>query len=286
MYGLYGLAHNIENVYRLAAPFADGGEIQTTNDLKRPYLRFLRNLHTDLPINEDSQPVVNDPATARALTGAFAASQVNDLHQERMVADLYTGEALIERARIVRDRLAGLRDVNPEVAELFHLAIHSVLLAGSGANGEGRRAHGGSSNSCIGLIWLSLHSRLSGQDLIEMMVHELTHNLVFIEELNRGLFEYPVMTKIENWAQSSILKRRRPMDKVVHSIVVSTEILHARATYLPNAEPLSVHPESASMKQSTLAAIESVMEHPNRDNICRPRAIELVEKCREHVMTL
>jgi hypothetical protein len=286
MYGLFGLSHNIENVYKLAAPFAEGADLQTMGDLKRPYLGFLRDLHKDFPINENENQIIRDPAAARALTGAFAASQVNDLHQERMVAGLYQDEALNERAGVVQDQLRHLREINAEVAELFQLVIHSILLAGSGENNEGRRAHGGSSNSRIGLLWMSLHSRLSAQDIMEMLIHEMTHNLVFIDELNFGLFEYPEMTKIENWARSSILKRKRPMDKVVHSIVVSTEILHARAAYLPNAEPLSAHPDSASMKESTLAAIDSVLTHPNRDAICQPRAIELVEKSRQHVLNL
>jgi hypothetical protein len=76
------------------------------------------------------------------------------------------------------------------------------------------------------------------------------------------------------------------MDKVVHSILVSTEILHARSTYLPNVEPLHVHPDSATLATNTLAAVDSVLTHERLSEVCLPRSIELVETARERVIQL
>lgn len=286
MYGLFGLSHNIQNVYRLAAPFVGERDVEKMRDLKPFYLDFLQNLHRDFPIHRQNDLVVKDPDVARTLVQAFSGSKINDLEQEQMVAAVYDGDDFARRADLVLSAVRKLEEINPELGELFHLAVHGVLLAGSGSNKAGFTAHGGSSNTCIGLIWLSLKDSLSTQDLVEMLIHELTHTLVFVDELNFEHFNYAEMTKSKNWARSSILKRPRPMDKVLHSIVVSTEILHARAKYLPNVDRLVVHPQSKSLRESTLVSIESVLAHPNLNEICKPRAIELVEAAKVHLQTL
>ncbi len=282
MYALFGFAHNIQNVFKLAAPYANA-QIETVDDLAVPFQKFLTALHKDMPINTSSDQLIINPQTAAKLSGAFAGSRINDLHQERMVNDLYTGDELLNRAEMARHKIHALRELNKEVGELFRLCVHSVLLANSASNNEGLRAHGGSSNRCIGLVWLSLHAQLSTQDIVEMLIHELAHTLVFVDELSNGHFHYESMTKKENWAQSSILKRNRPMDKVVHSIVVATEIINARIHYLPNVDTLTVHPGTAELKLSALRAIDSVLNHSNLEAICQPRAIELVRTAREYV---
>lgn len=127
---------------------------------------------------------------------------------------------------------------------------------------------------------------LSVQDIVELLIHEMTHTLVFIDELNYGHFDYAAMIKTENWARSSILNRQRPMDKVVHSIMVAHEVLWARAHYLPNTEKLSVHPPTGVMIRNLHAAIESVKQHPNRDSVCFPRALELVNMVEASVRAL
>jgi hypothetical protein len=230
--------------------------------------------------------IVRKESAAKSLVSAFAGSKINDLEQERMVADVYQNEDFENRAVLIHQALRLLNEQNREVGELFKLAVHSILLAGSTSNKVGLKAHGGSSNACIGLIWLSLKPGLSTQDIVEMLIHELTHTLVFIDELNYGHFHYEDMMLSENWARSSILKRSRPMDKVVHSIVVATEILHARAKYLPNTDELSVHPDSKSLARDTFIAIDTVVNHPNRNGICQPRVFELVNHAKAHIEAL
>lgn len=283
MYGLFGLANNVRSIYKISAPFASG-PVATMRDLKPAYLGFLKRLHKTFPINDGRDLIINNRRTAASLVPAFSGSVINDLEQEQMVSALYSEEDFNFRSDMLQTHLNILKDLNPEVSELFHLAIHSILLAGSGSNKAGLKAHGGSSNSCIGLIWLTLKPELSTQDILEMCIHELTHTLVFVDELNYGHFHYDSMSKIENWATSSILKRKRPMDKVIHSIVVSTEILLARKNYLPNKDSLNVHPESAILRAATLDAIESVFSHPRLNQICRQRAVELVGACRDKIL--
>jgi hypothetical protein len=286
MYGLLGSSQNIKNIYRLSVPFVGSQKIATTDDLKVPYLSFLNQYQPNYRVPLNQKQVVTDFAQRQVLLGAFGASQINDLQQENMIGSTYNREAeqlCCENLIAAKNRMAQL---NSELNDLFDLTIHSILLCGSSQNSAGMRARGGTSSKCVGLIWLTMEGHLSPQDIVEMMIHELTHNLVFINELNSPQFDYDLLNLAENWAQSSILNRKRPMDKVIHSIIVAHEILFARKHYLPNEDLLKVHPESGLLKQNTLASITSVLNHPRRDLVCKPGAIQLVTKTAQSLINL
>jgi hypothetical protein len=112
----------------------------------------------------------------------------------------------------------------------------------------------------------------------EFLVHELTHHLLFISERCVAQFYYKEMIKEENFAQSAILNRRRPLDKVVHSIVVSTEILLARQTFLPPKQ-IHIHPESEVICSQTEIAIDSVLQSKNLDRVVTPWTKRLLSAC-------
>jgi hypothetical protein len=278
MYGTYGIEANLKTIYALCSPFVQNDEsIETMVDLKPAYIRFLRSIHPEFPI-ENGEIVVNDPLRIAAFGNAFRASLIDDLQQERMIGDLYEEKLFIQNALHLEKGLSALRKLDPVLGELFDLAVHAIVLCGSGKNQEGRRAHGGTSNRCIGVIWLNINPDVSIENIVEMLVHELTHTLVFLDELSTAHFNYSTIGHEEFWALSSILKRKRPMDKVIHSIVVSTEILHARMTYLQiESESSLIHPRTEDLVASTRAAISSVLNHPRIEGVCGPRAIEIVK---------
>lgn len=286
MYGLYGISENIKNVYRLSAPFANEDDLETIADLKPAYFEFLKHHQPAYPLDLDADQIVSERGRAQTLATSFAASKINDLHQEKMIGDFYDQDTQATCFNLARRGLDALADANAEAIELFNLVVHSILLCGSNLNNAGMRAHGGTSSKCVGLMWLSMQRDLSTQDLVELFIHEMTHTLVFLDELNHGHFDYTYMTLDENWAQSSILNRQRPMDKVIHSIVVAHEVLSARATFLSNTDKLNVHPSSKTLKANTLDSIASVLNHPRRDLVCKPRAIELAETVRVQLLNM
>lgn len=284
MYGHYGISHNIENIYRLAAPFLQGEDIETIADLKPAYLKFLKSVHPDFPIAAGDEIIVRDPVRAQSLAGAFSASRLNDLYQERMVGAFYQDEELEKKASMINRSLSKLKEIKPDLAELFELSVHSILLCGSEKNQENSSAHGGTTNKCIGLIWLNLKNEMTEQNIIEMLIHELTHTLVFLDELNFEHFNYDNISRKEYWAVSSILKRQRPMDKVIHSVLVSMEILYARKNYLPyTSEEGLVHPLTSTLTKNVENSLSSVLDHPLLPEVCLPRAIELMKNAKEQL---
>ncbi|KYG66483.1 hypothetical protein AZI86_05400 [Bdellovibrio bacteriovorus] len=284
MYGMFGIETSIENIYKLAAPFVGDTDIEKMQDLKPSYVNYLKSVHSEFPILNDPEIVVRDLTRSNQFASAFSASIIDDLNQERMVGDNYSKDLLLANAELVQRSLAQLKIIRPDLAELFDLAVHAVVLCNSNRNSEGFSAHGGTTNRCIGLIWLNLRPEISEQNVLEMLIHELTHTLVFLDELNNEHFNYYNITKQEFWAQSSILKRQRPMDKVIHSIIVSMELLYTRKEFLPT-EPGQklLHPSSQELVKNISASIQSVLEHPRLHEVCKPRAIELVQLAKEQL---
>ncbi len=287
MFTLTGINTHIENLYKVSAPFLGDLQPTTLQELRPAYLEFLASVHPGFPISAKNSLLVTDERRGRELASAFSASKIDDLDQERMVGEGYSQDLLNSNLELADASLAKLSRLHPQLSELFHVVVHSLLLRGSDRNREGSRAHGGTTNRCIGLIWLNLDPSCSVHNVLEMLVHEFIHTVVFIDELNYGHFDYETLTKREYWATSSILKRERPMDKVVHSILVSLEILMARQSYLPITDERDLfHPESAKLKSSALVSVDSVLSHPLRDEVCEPRAIELVEMAKLELLNL
>ena len=287
MYKSYGISTTIKSIYSLSAPFVEAHQsLETIYNLKPSYLRFLRSIHPDFPIRAD-RLFVQDGGEIAACSRAFSASSIDDLQQEQMVNADVNEQLYHLNANLVGLALAEIQNLNPELRQLFDLAIHTVLFCPSGENSEGRSAHGGSSNKCIGLIWLNLKATTSVRDVVEMLIHELTHTLIFIDELTTEHFDYGNLTKKPYWALSSILRRQRPMDKVVHSILVSMEILHARQTYLPKTnDPVIIHPNSRSLTENVRNSIESVLSHPLLNDVCKPRSISFMKTALEQLGNL
>jgi hypothetical protein len=138
------------------------------------------------------------------------------------------------------------------------------------------------------VIWLAIGDRVKKLDLMEMFVHELTHHLLFIDELNQPQVDYELIKCRENFALSAILKRRRPLIKVIHSIVVCASLIDARYRFLHSHAKTIIHPDTHELKADTMAAIRSLRQLPNISDLVTAHTIDLlaecVEFCREPVL--
>lgn len=286
MYGLEGYEHNVKNIARLAHPYLPRQHGITPSTLRTAYRAFLRNYHETTLIGDDPAQIVTHVEKAETLLSFFGASVLNDLDQEAMVGKVRSDPHSEFCGNQVRAAINELKTADAKLAQLFDMAIHSVALSESRANSKGQTARGGSSNSLIGLIWIVVRRDITTQDVIELLIHEFTHTLVFLDELNFGHFNYKVLALKEFWAQSAILMTARPMDKVVHSVLVATEILHARSVLLGGNNASLVHKDSTTLASGTLAAIHSVLSHPHLDQVCSGRSIQLTERAREHIKNL
>jgi hypothetical protein len=283
MLALFGRDPVIRNLYRLAMLERNGVEADGLDDLaaiRQGYLDFLDQRQRGVASNRHDDYFNIDPAVEETLSAAFRVGELNDLNQADIVGDGYADREARGKQELARQALCELMALDDDFALVFALAIHSVFIRPS-RPGPGRPgSYGGSSSASIGAIWLTVDDRVSLLDLQEMFVHELTHHLLFIDELNQPQFAYLEISKPENFARSAILRRQRPLDKVVHSIVVACEVLLARQRFLPHGPRTVIHPPSGDLARETLAAIASVDALPNRTMLMTPHLLDIIETCR------
>lgn len=274
-------AQVFRNLYRLARVHDRNARIETVDDLRKGYLAFLEGRQPDVPVNYSDNVFVLDPSVQDRLAGAFSKGALNDLKQEDVVGDNYAPDLLEQRTEMVRQALVRLLLLDNEFSSVFDVVVHSIFVRPSKPAETAHGSHGGSSSASIGAIWLAVGERIQQLDLVEMLVHELTHHLVFIDELNFPQFDYDLIVRKENFALSAILKRQRPLDKVIHSIIVGASLVDARNRFLDNHQRTIVHPSTPELQQDTLAAIASVMELRNIEDLITPHTFELLDECAE-----
>ncbi|AOK13787.1 hypothetical protein WK31_26055 [Burkholderia vietnamiensis] len=182
-------------------------------------------------------------------------------------------DARIEALAAVMPARRLLRELSPALSELFDLAIHTIYYNRSIHSG------GGSISSLPGVIWLANRKPWSVIDLTEVLVHEFTHNLIFLDERTHGHYaQHTALANADNFALSAILKRVRPLDKAFHSLLVAHELLVFRTRIQENATPMA-HPPTPVLFQQTMATAVSVQQLIKRKpELVQPRLKSLLDK--------
>lgn len=287
MYHIYGIEENIKNCYRAVYPFiSDPHHVQSISDLRNPYLNFLKNQQPDYPINFDHNPFIFDEEVEKLLAKAYSEGSLDDLRQSELIGKSYSRKEKNNKIYIAVQALNSLFEQDENLAALFSLVIHSIFTKQYDRKNGSKGTHGGSSSGAIGVIWLTINKSITRLDLMELFLHELTHHLVFIDELNYPQFSYKEIKKPENYSYSAILNMQRPLDKVVHSIIVATEIILARKTILNIDEERTVHPSTEKMLDSIFQSFESINNLKNKNIVLKPRTFEILNKCIEKVNSL
>lgn len=165
-----------------------------------------------------------------------------------------------------------MKGINPVLCAIFDFAIHTIFYHRSKESG------GGSVSSAPGVIWCAPRLNWTPDDMAEFLVHELTHNMLFIDERRyQHYIDFDDIAKPENYARSAILMRPRPLDKVFHSLIVSHEVISFR---LENGEPEApnVHPSNTVMLDAAHDTIESIHGLLSNKSLVTSRFMELLDK--------
>lgn len=285
MLSLFGFDENVKNVYKLSYRKLAESNTRVTHcdDMKKSYRDLLAQRQPKYPIYDGSL-IVLDKGYAEKQMAAYSVSDLNDLGQDNIVGCVYDKSQIEQQGEFVKDAIADLASKNKVFGEIFNLCVTNILLADSNRTILGTKAHGGTTSKCVGLIWLSLVNDIPMGDLQELLVHELTHTLVFIDELNYGHFDYSILSEEKTWAESAILNRRRPLDKVIHSIVVAFEVVSARQYITDSTE--RVHPDSDSIIRSIERSIASVRKNAYAEQTCRSRVFAILDLVEENLHKL
>jgi hypothetical protein len=162
--------------------------------------------------------------------------------------------------------------VDPDFVAFFDFFIHTMFYQRAFHSG------GGSVSSALGVIWCAINRKWSDEDIIEFFVHELAHNMLFLDERANGHYAgIDAIADPRNWALSAVLERPRPLDKVFHSLIVSNEVLQHRLKHGEPANPL-LHPSSRHMAEAAAKTIDSIHRVIDRGGLVLPRFEEILSR--------
>ncbi|WP_422648048.1 HEXXH motif domain-containing protein [Cupriavidus sp. H18C1] len=247
-------------------------ECATLSGLAARYRNFLATLK-QRPISEvELKPTFVMDADAQArLSRLFSNDSLLDDKAQACVISSANDPDNERKRRLVTGAVNQLAQHSPQHAALFDIIITDILLCSSSV------ARGGSTSQAIGLIWMNPGPDYHRSDVVEILVHELTHHALFLDELRYAHYNYSVLFDSSTWTTSAILNIPRPLDKVLHSIVVAAEVLLFREQCSGHLSAPRVHPPTHLMLEQLRESIQSTKRTLSRyPQAFRPRATQLL----------
>jgi hypothetical protein len=257
MFHLNGVQRNLQNIVLFCQQKAPGEKFKSRRELKAAYNRALAGLQASFTVTDRPEPEwVTEVGAAAQLAGLYKSEGgLFPLNDEVIAAARLRQDPanVARRIALTTEAMGLLRRGNPPLAGLFDLAINRLFFFDLKASG------GGSSGNAIGIIWANPQVHWSALDVAEFLVHELTHNLLFLEEAVHGLFESPqAMQDPKHFARSAILRVPRRLDLCIHSLLVGVELLLARRQWLGHARETLAHPPSPKLLADCRACLDSI----------------------------
>jgi hypothetical protein len=255
-------------------------EISSTADLSQRYATFIERFQNrKTRANPLCPNIVADHQEAKQFCSHLekdALSLLDDMGQDQIIniaedTQVAAKKRLVERAIQCLDALSRPHKI------LFDLIVTDIFIMPSD------KARGGSTSAALGVIWANPKLTYRVPDVVEFLLHETVHHAMFIDELCYGHYDYEHITSQDRWAHSAILHIGRPVDKVLHSLVVAAELLAFRNNVSGHlANPLVHPPTPKLMAQATasLASLQDTMERESRKGIelLLPRAKYLLDR--------
>lgn len=108
-----------------------------------------------------------------------------------------------------------------------------------------------STDDFIGSIIINMKKKWSMQDYLEVLIHELAHNLTFLHCHDGDYFNFEQGKRENDYLiQSVIRKEKRPITKALDSLIVAVELLLFRKIHNKHNINLIAHPDSNTLLNS------------------------------------
>lgn len=276
MYFTFGAAPILQTAMTLARS-EDASPVGEPDEILRSFHRYLTNKSTAMRAAYEggihTPQVLCDPALTEALLDEFEThSPLDDVdYQIRPDESSNVPDASVAAyADRVQSTLGNALEKDPALGLVVRLALPVAFVRNSG------QLVGGTVSNVPGAVWFNVRSSWSDQDIVEFVIHEFTHTLMFLEERRYGFYQNieNLMHK-ENFALSSIRRDMRPLDKVLHSAMVAAEICALRDQFGFGEESSQVHPSSAELREGVAETISSCAK-VDVSSLLMPRAVEIL----------
>ena len=275
MLSQFGINLQFTNIARLSCEgkVTAARSLSSLSLLKCAYRSFLEKIQKrNIGIAEDFINITSNFEEAKLFYDLFANdSLLDDKGQAKVILPIKDSEAEVKE-NIIRQTIKKLASYPTYHGILLDTIITDIFIMPSGV------ARAGSTSQAIGIIWANPKTTYDSFDIVEILVHELTHHTMFIDEACHKHYNYNLIIDKSNWARSAILNEYRPFDKVLHSIVVSMEIILLRIQCQQHIVNCRVHPSTTIMREQLRDSIDSIEEVVVREpNIIYDRVLEILD---------
>lgn len=249
---------NFLHLYSNNYNFREINEESAFSELKKGYVSILKPvMPIDISSVNELKPIIftNNVTKCKKMSEGYNISRLNDLDQSDIIKKS-TYDVTHDDMNQYHIAIKKIQDLSPDLHQIFTLAINIVFFMKS------NEASGGSTSGLPGVIWINPKSHWTLENKVEFLLHELTHNLLFIDEVIHGLYSYDNMYQEKYWTTSAVLAKKRPLDKSFHSAVVATELLLFRKTFNFIPKNFLAHPPTKLLIERTLTSLESCLRSP------------------------
>lgn len=269
MFYLHGESDCLRTLLLVTAK--DDGIARGESQLRKYYLDFVTAIGgPELRPATPSEKITYDEARIAKLMAKHTEYLApTDLTVGALETPLSARQEAMARVEAAIEHIA---TVNPSLHRVFDLVIHTLFFHRS------RNSGGGSVSSAPGTIWCSPRRHWTVTDTAEFLVHEFTHNMLFIDERRFEHYVDPqVLQQPENFAVSAVLKIPRPLDRAFHSLVVASEVLSFRDE---NGEPEMphVHPSTLELARACQDTIDGIRAVISQKALVTSRFVDILEQ--------
>jgi hypothetical protein len=270
---LFGAEHVIETLItgiQKAFPMST----VNSNNIKTLYQQFIHENQPAVPDPQSDEIIfVSSERDGRILANIFYCGD-SELDDHGAYGEDYGPNGIILDAQQgpLPACFSELKKTNPDFSYLANLFANYIIQV------KGNNVGGGSTSTAVGVIAANLPRSLPLHEGREFFVHEITHQLMFLDEWRYGHYDYNVATNKESWAISSVRNQPRPIDKVLHSMVVATEVILARQNWFghPNRDGI-LHPVTSKLAAQIKRTLSTIRGNELSMRSLAPRAIVLME---------
>lgn len=239
----------------------------TPDSLKKAIKEYLVNQYPFLPYSEGLKTEIIQ--SGNKLTKLI---QVFDLEKEiRINFDGDSKPHSNYNLDLLNKAMRRMENLN-ELYSVFYLSIDTIALTNNI-----RFPGSASTPDAIGFIWLQPEEVWTELDMLESLIHELTHTLLGYDNLVHKHYRKPSEILNRNtWVPSAIRKELRPVNGVAHSILVGTELLNFRKNNNIQDHQINVHGSTQKLFNNTKRAIESLKSSKDSWDILSSRMQHLL----------
>lgn len=245
-------------------------------DLQDGYLNFLEQYHSHLPVNRSGDPFVDDCSTYVSL---WELKQEKEFGKPLIPLTPQDYEVCQKGRKLAAATFPGFLSLDEDLATLFQLVVHSIFVRQTESRKALEGALSGSNRETLGTFWMAPGRLKRDEDFYEIYVHELVHQLLFIEDMVQPQFDYQETLRTKNFALSPLRDRAMPFDRAVHGAIIAGAILWLRSEFLPHINDSVVHGNSGHINRQMQAAIQQIQVLDEERDLLGPGLRNLLEWC-------